>query len=320
MKNILFICGSLNQTTMLHRVATHLREYDCWFTPYYGDGILKIMTDHGLLDFTVMGGSFRQETDDYLSRHSAMVDYRGTANRYDLVVTCQDLVVQKNIRRKPIILIQEGMTDPENLMYHLVRTFHLPRYLASTATTGLSHAYRKFCVSSEGYREYFIRKGVRPERLVVTGIPNFDDAAQYRTNDFPYRNYVLVATSDTRETFKLDNRKQFLRRALAIAGSRPILFKLHPNENVRRSTAEIHRVIPRALVFSEGNAHHMVANCDVLITQYSSLAFTGLALGKEVHSHFGLDLLKRLMPIQNGGASAKNIAAICRSYLDGNSA
>jgi hypothetical protein len=60
----------------------------------------------------------------------------------------------------------------------------------------------------------------------------------------------------------------------------------------------------------------MVANCNTLITQYSSLAFTGISLGKEVHSYFDANLLNRLTPIQNDGSSAKNIADVCRSYLE----
>ena len=31
----------------------------------------------------------------------------------------------------------------------------------------------KFCVASEGYRDLFISKGVKPEKIYVTGIPNF---------------------------------------------------------------------------------------------------------------------------------------------------
>ena len=65
------------------------------------------------------------------------------------------------------------MTDPEGFMYHMVKWFKLPRYVASTSTNGLSHQYQYFCVASAGYRDFFIRKGVRPEKLVVTGIPNF---------------------------------------------------------------------------------------------------------------------------------------------------
>jgi hypothetical protein len=52
----------------------------------------------------------------------------------------------------------------------------------------------------------------------------------------------------------------------------------------------------------------MIANCDVLITKYSSVVYVGLALGKEVHSYFNLDELKKLLPIQNNGASAGKIA------------
>jgi hypothetical protein len=58
----------------------------------------------------------------------------------------------------------------------------------------------------------------------------------------------------------------------------------------------------------------MVANCDVLITQFSSVVFVGLALGKEVHSFHPLDMLKRLMPVQNSSA-ARNIAGVCRELL-----
>ena len=38
-ENILFICGSLNQTTMMHKIAQQLEGYDCFFTPYYADGM-----------------------------------------------------------------------------------------------------------------------------------------------------------------------------------------------------------------------------------------------------------------------------------------
>ncbi len=316
MKKILFMCGSMNQTTQMHQISQHLTQHECWFTPFYGDGIVKHLTSYGMLDFTIMGGRFRKETEEYLSKAGCPVDLEGKMNNYDLVFTCSDLIVQRNIKNKKIILVQEGMTDPENIMFYMSKWFKLPRYLASTSTTGLSHQYEKFCVASEGYRELFIRKGVKPEKIEVTGIPNFDHVERYRTNDFPYRNYVFVATSDARETFKYDNRKKFLRKSLMIAGDRPLIFKLHPNENIKRSTNEIESLIPHALVLTDGNAHHMVANCDVLITQYSSLTFTGIALRKEVHSYFDIEMLKRLVPVQNGGSSARNIAESCRGYLD----
>jgi hypothetical protein len=317
-KKALCIGGSLNQTTMVHAVATQLMDdYDCWFSPFYpDDGLQTVLHRAGWLDFCIMGGQFLAQTQRYLHDHSLPVDYGGRRHDYDLVITTTDLVVQRNIRRKPIVLIQEGMTDPETLMFHLCKHLGLPRLLASTATMGLSDAYQIFCVASEGYRDLFIRKGVRPEKIVVTGIPNFDNAARFCHNRFPYRDYVLVATSDTRETFKRDDRRRFILRALAVAAGRPLIFKLHPNENVARSTREIHDLAPHALVLAEGNTGEMIANCDVLITQYSSVAFIGLALGKEVHSYFDVAELRRLLPIQNGGSSHRHIAAVCRRLLE----
>lgn len=317
-KKILFICGSLNQTTMMHQIAAHLDDADCFYTPYYTDGFLDILVRNGLLDFTILGGNARHMTENYLNERQLPIDYHGNSYDYDLVVTCSDLIIPKNIRSKPVVLVQEGMTDPENIMFHLVKWLKLPRYLASTSTTGLSDAYTVFCVASEGYRDLFVQKGVQPEKLIVTGIPNFDNCCRYLDNDFPHRNYVLVATSDMRETFKYENRKKFIAYCTAIAAGRPLIFKLHPNEEVERATQEIRECAPGALVFSSGNTNHMIANCEVLITRFSSVVYVGLALGREVYSDFELDRLKQLVPLQNGGASAGNIASVCRRLLEQN--
>jgi hypothetical protein len=125
---------------------------------------------------------------------------------------------------------------------------------------------------------------------------------------------VLVCTSDARETLKLDDRAAFLRRAIAIAAGRKLVFKLHPNENVARAASEIRALAPQALVFSTGSAEEMIANCDVLVTQYSSTVFVGLALGRECHSYWDLGVLRRLLPLQNGRAAA-NVAEVCREVL-----
>jgi hypothetical protein len=59
----------------------------------------------------------------------------------------------------------------------------------------------------------------------------------------------------------------------------------------------------------------MIATCDVLVTRFSSTAFVGIALGKETHSDFDMDEMRRLMPVQNGSA-VPNIADICRGLLE----
>jgi len=162
----------------------------------------------------------------------------------------------------------------------------------------------------------FIQKGADAEKIIVTGLPNFDNAKQFLNNDFPHKNYVMVATSDARETFKLENRKKFILDAVKIADGRQLLFKLHPNEKFERAKKEIEKYAPGSLIFQQGNTDHMIANCDVLITKYSSVVYIGLALEKEVHSYFKLEDLKKLMPIQNNGTSAERIARLGKQMLE----
>ena len=315
---MLLIGGSINQTTMLHQVGRALGDdVECVYTPYYTDGYLEALNRLGLLNFTVAGhgGQFRKKTEAYLRDQGLPVDEGGQLDDYDLVVTGSDLIIQRNIRRKPIVLVQEGMTDPENLAYHLVRYLKLPRWIASTSTTGLSLAYERFCVASEGYREFFVAKGIPAERLVVTGIPNFDDCARLLENDYPDRDYVMVATSDARETLKFDSRKRFLQWAKTKVAGRRVVFKLHPNENAERASREIHECFPGATVTQTGNTDQMIANCSALITQYSTVVYVGLALGKESHSYYDVDQLRRMTPMQNGGTSALRIAEVCRGVL-----
>jgi hypothetical protein len=314
-ENILFICGSLNQTIMMHKIAMQMEGCRCFFTPYYADGLEGFAAARGWLDFTVLGGRHLRDTRDYLARNFLALDPRGTRHEYDLVVTCSDLIVQANIRNKRLVLVQEGITEPETWLYHLVKWLRLPRYLANTATSGLSDAYDVFCVASEGYSDLFIRKGVKREKLCVTGIPNFDDIKNNLVNDFPHHGHVLVATSPLRETFRHDDRDRFIRKCVEIADGRPLIFKLHPTEHVRRATHEIKSIAPASLVFSNGNVNHMIANASTVITQQSTSTYVALALGRETHTFLNMDELKKLMPIQNNGESARRIAGICRRVL-----
>ena len=208
------------------------------------------------------------------------------------------------------------MTDPENVFYYLSKYLGLPRYLASTSTTGLSDMYDRFCVASPGYRDLFVRKGIDPGKVVVTGIPNFDNCVTYRDRPFPHKDYVLVATSDARETFKYENRRAFLYDALDIACGRQLIVKLHPNEQIARAVDEIRRYAPDAIVYPTGDTNAMIAHCEALVTKYSTVVYVGLALDKEVHSAFPIDELRALTPLQNGGRSAGNIATVCKEAID----
>ncbi len=313
---VLFIGGTINHTTQVQQIAAELPECEAAFTWYYCDGFLELGRRLGLLESTALGGKLRARCLAYLQSQGLPLDLGGLRGGYDLVVTCSDLAMPRNNRGGQVVLVQEGMTDPEDLIFRIVRAFRLAPWLAATSSaTGLSHAYDRFCVSSEGYRHLFIRKGVPAQKIVVTGIPNFDDCKRFLQNDFPHRGYVLVCSSDIRETARWENRPKFIRKVIGIAAGRPVLWKLHPNEDAARARAEFTRFAPDVRVYDSGNTEQMIANCDVLVTQFSSTAYVGLALGKEVHSYFDVEELGRLCPIQNGSTSARRIADVCRQLL-----
>ena len=307
----------MNQTTQMHQIAGYLTDYDQYFSSFFSDGILGSASEAGLLEFTIMGRKRSERSLEYLRSHDLKLDVGGLRHEYDLVVTCTDLIVPKHIRHWKIVLVQEGMTEPETLFFHLAKNFQwIPRWIAGTSTTGLSDSYAKFCVASEGYRELFIRKGVNPSKIEVTSIPNFDNCEQYLRNDFKYHDYVLVCTSDNRETFIYENRVKNIRKYLDMAEGTQLLFKLHPNENMQRAIKEIEQYAPDSLVFSEGKTEEMIANSRMLIAQFSSTIFVGSALNKVVHCGLPSDVLKSLTPLQNKSA-AKKIADVCRQVIDG---
>lgn len=304
----------------MHQIANELPEYRKVFSPYYGNRDFDFLRSIGALEYTIGGHKLGQRCLDYLRDNDLPCEFGGMLNDFDLAIHCSDLVWPKNLDGKKSLLVQEGMTDPPSLLFPLIKRFNkqLPGWLGGTSTFGMSNRYSRFCVASEGYKQLFESRGCDPKKMVVTGIPNFDDCSKYLKNDFPYRNYVLCATSDVREVFWYEDRKGFLLRAVDIARERnkQLIIKLHPNEKLPRATDEIKRWAPEALVFPSGNAEVMVANCDTLVCKYSSLAYVGVALDKEVFSYFDDNSLKRLLPEQNGRA-AKNIAALVRSMLDG---
>jgi hypothetical protein len=254
---------------------------------------------------------------EYLADHRLRVDEGGCSGEYDLVVTGTDIYIPARLSGHPMVLVQEGMFDPETWRYHVARRLGPLRALANTATTGLSHAYDRFCVASDGFRDLAVAKGCDPARVVVTGIPNFDDCDSFLDNDLQMRGYVLAATSCLRETGKTEDRLEFLQRSRSIAEDRgrELVIKLHPNERHDRAEREARSVAPEATVIAHGNTEHLIANCDVLVTRYSSVVLVAAALGKEIISDIPAEQLARLTPMQNGGRSAERIAEECLGIL-----
>jgi hypothetical protein len=321
-KKILFITGSMNQTWQMHEIAKNLPGYDCWFSQFFTD--LKwanVLIKHtSVFKGTIFSGQFKENSEKYLLSKGLQLDYQAKKNKYDLIVYCSDIHIPKRLRDTKIIWVQEGMTDKFTLLSKIVKALKLPAGLSGgTSLNGTSNICDIYCAGSEGYKNQFVKLGTDASKIIVTGIPNYDNVAQFLNNDFPYKNYVMVATTDMRETFRYENRAEFIKKAVKIANGRKLLFKLHPNEKFERAEAEIKKYAPAGtLIYRTGNTNHMIANCTELITQYSTVVYVGLALGKQVHSYFDIEELKRLAPIQNGGISAINIAKICRNVLDPN--
>jgi len=319
-RKILFITGSVNQTSQMHQISKHLADYNCWFSQLFPDApfLKAIMKYTRLGDGTVLADHFRTRSENYFQQHGLQIDYEGNKNKYDLVVCCTDMVVADRFRQTKTIWVQEGMIDKRTFLTGIVKALRLPPYFTTdTSLNGSTNICDIYCAASEGYKNHFSKHGTDPAKLIVTGIPNYDNQRQFLDNDFPYHNYVMVATTDMRETYRFENRPAFIKQAVKMANGRQMLFKLHPNEKVDRAEAEIRKYAPvGTLVYHSGNTNHMIANCSELITQYSTVVYTGIALGKKVHSYFDVEELKRQAPIQNGGASAKNIAQICSSYIN----
>jgi hypothetical protein len=323
-KKALYLIGSPNQTTQMHRVAQLLEEeYEPYFSQLYYDGWMrgfyKWLLRNNILDRTIVQGQIKEKADRYIEQHQLRRDFenREYGHDYDLIVCCSDIVVPwPLLQRTKSVFVQEGMTDPLHLWARLVKRFtNFPILAIGTSLNGMNNCCDVYCVASPGYAEHFEKIGVDKDKLIVTGIPNFDDIEKLRNNSFPLRDYVLVATTDMRETFRPDNRKKFIEHATRIAADRPMIFKFHPNEVMERATAEVQKYAPPGtLIYTSGNTEEMIANCVELVTQYSTVAYVGLALGIPVHSYFDVDDLKRKLPVQNGGTSAQRIADICRQF------
>lgn len=322
-KKILFTIGSPNQTSQMHQIAMHLPETDNYFSQHFGKHPwVSFGQKTGILNNAIIGekSHWKRKADKYLADHGLRNDYKGEIfrNRYDMAVMCIDYLVPKFIRKIKSVLIQEGMIDPIRPWGRIVKSLRMPGYWAfDTSLMGYSNKPDLYCVASEGYKEHYIRMGVTPGKIIVTGIPNFDNAASFINNDFPHRGYVMVATSDIRETFRKEDRASFIKKCVRIANGRLLLFKLHPNEYKDRAEKEIREHAPSdSLIFHEGNTNRMIANCDELICQYSTVVYVGMALGKKVHSFFDLEYLEKTMPLQNGGRSAERIADVARGYMN----
>src|SRR5262249_4317839 len=97
-KRILFICGSLNQTTQMHQVARELLEHEHAFTPYYCEGALEWCRRAGVLEFTIIGDKLRERRARDLEAGGLPLDPARGGGEYELVGTCSHLLAHRQAR------------------------------------------------------------------------------------------------------------------------------------------------------------------------------------------------------------------------------
>src|SRR5579862_1595853 len=100
-RKILFITGSMNQTSQMHQISKHLDNYDCWFSHIFPDSAFARagLKYTSLANGTVLADHFRIKSESYFRQHRLQVDYGGERNDYDLVVYCTDMIVAEKFRK-----------------------------------------------------------------------------------------------------------------------------------------------------------------------------------------------------------------------------
>jgi hypothetical protein len=323
-KNILCIVGSLNQTTQLHEIARFLdTEYNIYYSQLFGDGLAyKFVAESGFFDNTVLGknSSFTLKSKQYIKEKGLSYDYRGQSKdiEYDMAILSTDLVVPRSFLKKKTVWVQEGMIDPLTSLALMVKKLNLPTFLpGNTSLNGTSNKADIYFAASKGYKQYFNSLGTESNKILTTGVPNFDNIAEMKKLEFEYSDYVLVATSDIRDLGGNEDRVHFIKECVKIADGKQLIFKLHPNENFEKSSREIRENAPaNTMIYNTGSIDPMIAHCHTLITQYSSTVYLGMILGKKIYSYFPIEELEANVPIQNGGKSAEIISEIIRDFME----
>lgn len=317
-KKILFYCGSINQTSQLFQVSQFLSDdYDCWFTPPYAENWERYVIAAGLVDFAIVGRPRVRQCLDFLEERNLQIDYKLKSSRdFDLVYLCTDIYQPESYSRYRRIVVQEGFVIPEDWRGPVLRRMDWPYGWGDTQLTALTDKYDYFCTAGEGYRQFFIDRGAHPDKLIATGVPNFDNLTKHLDNDFPEKDFALIITSSIREAVGREDRPAYIRYALEKADGRPVIFKLHPLEKHDRAIREIRRITSEGQILTSGNTEHMIANSSCVIARASSVIMTALALDKEVYSpEYSDETIKLFRPLQNGGASAEKIADLGRKFI-----
>ena len=137
-----------------------------------------------------MGNPLRKKAESYMAQNQLNLDYKALENSYDLVVFGSDMLFPQKFVNTKTVWVQEGMIDPYTTLSSIIQKLKLPRYWSfGTSLNGTSNLCDIYCAASEGYKKYITHYGTDEKKVIVTGIPNYDNLEKFANNDFPYHSY-----------------------------------------------------------------------------------------------------------------------------------
>ena len=113
-------CSSAAPSTTRRRCSRSrpsFPECEPAFTWYYCDGVLEVLRRLGVLESTALGGKLRARCLAYLEAQGLPLDLGGARGHYDLVDHLLRPGDPPQRARRPVVLVQEGMTDPEDVIF-----------------------------------------------------------------------------------------------------------------------------------------------------------------------------------------------------------
>jgi len=166
----------------------------------------------------------------------------GKKEPYDLVVTCSDVYFRRTFGQQDRAR-SGGYYRPGNLCVSTGHAISLsPLWLAGTAATGLSDAYRNSASPAKDIEISSSEKARGPTRSSSREFPISMTAGDIAPT-LPHSHYVLVCTSPLREVFRGEDRKAFIAKP-SISPPAGGSSQAPPDRNVKRATREISRYAP----------------------------------------------------------------------------
>jgi len=315
-KNILFIGSTVDQIKVMHTISDHLNPvHNCFFTPFYLDNVVSKLGLSRQLENIVFGKNYREDIFDYIQNNDLKLDECGESNHYDLVVTFSTLIIPKNIRNSRIVLLQDLMNEPRNFMAYFTKWFKFSSYLNKPSSINLFERYDVVCVASPGYRKRFIRNGADPDKIALTGIPEFTTFPDTLPDDVLQRGVVHLVTLPLWGSLEKEYRKDLQMNLNWIADGRPIYFKLLPTDQPIIATRKIKNTLLNVRVFTGSRNHLKNIYERGLISKRTACLFTASVIGDKLHIFADAEVLRHLKPYQNSTASAEKIANVCKNLM-----